>query len=97
MTADGQRERLRETLRELEQELRTAERVDPELRTRIERTIARLRVTLERSSERAETEEDDDHSVVDHLGDAMRRFEASHPKLSLAVGRVVDALANLGI
>jgi hypothetical protein len=31
------------------------------------------------------------------LREATRNFEESHPTLAAAVGRVVDALSNLGI
>ncbi len=94
--AEQRRERLRETLAELEAELAASGSLDRELRARLESTVADLRVTLERAEGDAPDDEDH-HSVVDHLSDAMRRFEVTHPKLSLALGRVVDALSNLGI
>lgn len=94
--ARKRRERLRETLAELEAELRESGPLDAELRERLERAIADARQALARA-ERERPGPDDHHGLIDHLTDSMRRFEADHPKLSVAVGRVVDALSNLGI
>ncbi len=94
--AEGRRERLRDTLEELEAELHASGPLDPELRERLERAIGEARKALARA-EHEHPGPDEHHSLVDHLTDNMRRFEAEHPKLSLAVGRVVDALSNLGI
>jgi hypothetical protein len=35
--------------------------------------------------------------LADRLRTAAQRFEQTHPKLTAVVGRVADALANLGI
>jgi hypothetical protein len=35
--------------------------------------------------------------LVDRLRLATKRFEETHPKLTAVVGRVADALSNLGI
>jgi hypothetical protein len=96
MDQAARREHLRQTLAELEDELREAEAVDPELHARLERTLAELRAAVE-AAERDDRAPPEQHGLMDHLSDAMRRFEVTHPKLSLAVGRVVDALSNLGI
>jgi hypothetical protein len=34
---------------------------------------------------------------LERLKESVQHFEASHPSLTLAVGRVIDALSNMGI
>ncbi|MBW2383712.1 MAG: DUF4404 family protein, partial [Deltaproteobacteria bacterium] len=36
-------------------------------------------------------------SLSDQLSQALERFEESHPQLTAIVGRVADALADIGI
>lgn len=87
-------ERLQTTLRQLHEELAQAEGVDPE-------TLARLRTLaddIERALENRETESS--AGVEEHasgLKDLLLKFEAEHPQLSVAAGRVADALAAMGI
>ena len=45
----------------------------------------------------AEEERDAPDSLVERLRSAADRFEESHPALTVVVGRLADALANLGI
>lgn len=85
-------ERLRETLLELERELGAARVEDPELRSLLERTRREIQQALD-----AGVAEGDEESLAERLGEAARRFEASHPALTSAAQRVVDALASLGI
>jgi hypothetical protein len=40
---------------------------------------------------------DDTDGVGDDLGDAVDRFEVSHPRLADAIGRAADALSALGL
>jgi hypothetical protein len=87
-------ERLRLTLRQLHDELTQAEDVDPE-------TLAELR-TLTGEIERAlQTRESQSPADVEAhasgLKDLLLKFEAEHPQLSVAAGRVADALAAMGI
>jgi hypothetical protein len=88
------KERLQSTLRQLNDELAEAEGVDAE-------TLARLR-SLTNEIERA-LEKDDQRAPVDveshasGLKDLLLKFEAEHPQLSVAAGRVADALAAMGI
>jgi len=85
-------ERLRETLLELERELAEARVEDPELRALLERTREEIQQALD-----AGVAEGDEESLQERLAEAARRFEASHPALTSAAQRVVDALASLGI
>jgi hypothetical protein len=87
-------ERLQSTLRQLHDELSQAEGVDPE-------TLARLR-TLTEEIERAMTTRGrrspaDVEAHASGLKDLLLKFEAEHPQLSVAAGRVADALAAMGI
>jgi len=85
-------ERLRETLLELERELAEARVEDPELRALLERTRQEIQQALD-----AGVAAVDEESLRERVGEAARRFEASHPTLTSAAQRVVDALASLGI
>jgi len=85
------RRALNESLERLRRELGEA-RALPE----VER--ARLEALLGEVTRAAEGEaEDEDDSLVDRLQEATERFEEEHPKLTLAVGAVADALIKLGI
>ena len=44
-----------------------------------------------------EAQDDSSQSLVDRLKDATGDFEEDHPKLTEAVGQVIDALSRLGI
>lgn len=87
-------EKLRETLRELHAELETQGSLDPELRALLESTVGDIQNALDGEGAR---ESGDSPSVGDRLAETARHFEASHPTLAAALGRVIDALAALGI
>ncbi len=48
-----------------------------------------------RLSEGEEVEAEE--GLVDELRDSVRHFEASHPELAAAVGRVADAFGSIGL
>jgi hypothetical protein len=87
-------ERLQSTLRQLHDELSQAEGVDPE-------TLARLQTLtdeIERAMAKRGTQSPADvEAHASGLKDMLLRFEAEHPQLSVAAGRVADALAAMGI
>ena len=87
-------ERLRLTLRQLHDELSQAEGVDPE-------TLAQLRALtddMERALEKREAQSPAEvQAQASGLKDLLLKFEAEHPQLSVAAGRVADALAAMGI
>ncbi len=57
-----------------------------------------LRGALREIEEHLDAEEGADApSLSERLSEMTQQFEGSHPQLAAAVGRVVDALANLGI
>jgi hypothetical protein len=87
-------ERLLETLEQLHAELSQAEPVDPEV-------AARLRAITD-DIERALAQREQASSAKlapasSGLNDLMLKFESEHPQLSVAIGRVADALAAMGI
>ena len=87
-------ETLQSTLRQLQDELARAKGVDPE-------TLARLRALtddIERALAQRGTESPADvESHANGLKDLLLKFEAEHPQLAVAAGRVADALAAMGI
>ena len=87
------KEQLRATLKQLHDELAQAEDVDTE-------TLDRLR-TLTEDLDRVMDECDDPsaedvQSNASGLKDLLLKFEAEHPQMAAAVGRVADALAAMG-
>ena len=79
-----------ETLEQLRAELAASTSLSPAERQRLERLIADVR-------EHVEFERHEPHTIADRLQDATSQFEESHPRLTLAIGAVAEALARLGI
>lgn len=82
-------EHLRELLAELQSELARTEAVDDSSRELLRDVDADIRAALERT--------DGHESLGDRLRETVERFEGTHPQLSEAVGRVLDALVKMGI
>jgi hypothetical protein len=89
-----EKERLLETLEQLHDELSRADSVDPEVLARLQAINNELQLAL---SERGPTSTAELEPTASGLKDLLLRFEADHPQLSVAVGRVADALAAMGI
>ena len=85
---------LRRRLAELHAELERVPAVDAEARAALEQVMREIREVLARSEGAPPREE---ASLAERLRDAGRHFEESHPTLTATLGRVVDALAALGI
>jgi hypothetical protein len=86
--------RLRATLEELQRALEEPSAVDAESRELLNELLEDIRTLLARAPEEREQA---DASLLDRLAEIARRFEKSHPSLTAAVGRVANALSNLGI
>jgi hypothetical protein len=87
-------ENLRRRLAELHAELENVDALDADARAALEHVMHDIQALLAR----AEDEGDGDApSLADRLREAGRHFEESHPALTATLGRVVDALAALGI
>jgi hypothetical protein len=84
---------LREMLEKLHAELkRTGGSIDDRSREMLRAVMDDIRAILEPSADEAHPE-----SLGQRLREAVDEFEESHPALTEAVGRVVDALAKMGI
>jgi hypothetical protein len=79
---------LHRRLKDLHDELSQVGEVDADL----EPLLADIRSDIENVMERAEP-----HSLGDLLGEAVERFETSHPRLASAMGAVMDQLARMGV
>ena len=84
------RRALAEKLDKLRGELAASPSLSPAERARLERLIADVREHLEH-------EHHEPQSLADRLQDATSQFEESHPRLTLAIGAVAEALARIGI
>lgn len=88
------REELITTLEGLHAELASAERVDPEALALLQKlTQDASRLLRERDELKAADVEPFSHG----LKDVLLKFEAEHPKMAEALGKVADALAAIGI
>lgn len=88
-----QHDKLRATIRELEQELRSFETIDDETRTVLSEAVEEIRTALRKE----EPSQFEPQSVVDPLSKAARDFEGSYPTLSGIINRLVDILGQMGI
>lgn len=96
------KEKIEELLKQLHDELAAADNVDSELGQKLRGTAAEIQSALERQpTSHSTSDQDQDHpsqgGVIDQLRDAAERFEDSHPTLTNTVGRIADALSQLGI
>lgn len=85
------RDDLRDRLEALHGALRDAESLDPEARALLRAVMEDIERVLAREQEH------EPESLVERLREAIGDFEESHPTLSEAAGRVIDALARMGI
>ncbi len=88
------KDRLLHTLEELRAEVAQTESVDPDTLALLENAMLDLQQELDKhGAKRPENLE----PASSGLKDALLKFESEHPKLSVAVGKVADALAAMGI
>ena len=83
-------EALRATLSHLHQQI-AGHDLDEQERVLLRDALHELEARLEGSPG------EEGSSLADRLSELAQEFEESHPTLSATVGRLVDALANLGI
>ncbi len=86
-------DRLKSTVAELEDELRSLEHVDNETRAVLEQAVLDILAALHAAApgERAP------QSLLDRLHDAAEEFEESHPTVTGILGRLIDGLGRMGI
>jgi Domain of unknown function (DUF4404) len=87
------KERLLKTIDELRAEVSRTERVDPETLAALENAMRDVQRQLEKCGPQPPA---DIEPASSGLKDALLRFEAEHPRLSDSVGKVADALAEMG-
>jgi hypothetical protein len=85
---------LHNRLEQLHDELQQVESVDESERQILQKLMSDIKKLVEEG-------ETDQHHVYDRLGEGLRegieRLEASHPRATMLMGQVVDALAKMGI
>ena len=86
--------KLVETLQELHAALSGAKQVDPDTRALMRTLTDDIARLLEKEGGASHEEVE---PVSSGLRDLVLRFEGDHPQLSLAVGKVADALSAMGI
>lgn len=87
-----EKQHLRQQLEALHEVLGESESIGPEARELLRTVMDDIQRVLE-AEERAEERE----GLVDRMREAVEEFEESHPALAEAAGRVIDALARMGI
>jgi signal transduction histidine kinase len=86
-------QKLRETVSELEQELRDLKTVDDETRQMLREAVREIRAAL-RQARRSETLH---KSLVQRLSAVAGKFESSHPAITDVITRLIDGLAQMGV
>jgi predicted component of type VI protein secretion system len=87
-----EKQQLRAQLASLHQALADADSVGPEARELLQAVMRDIQRLLD-----VEERQEEPEGLVDRLREAVEDFEESHPTLSEAAGRVIDALARMGI
>ena len=88
------KKQLHKTIDELHAELKRTEPADDHIRGHIERLI--LEIDLLRQ-EPGEVPLHRYQQFLERLRESVQHFEAAHLSLTQAVGRVINALSNMGI
>ena len=88
------KDRLREDLELLHQELARSDSVDAESRGLLIDVLHDIEAVLEHSEPETAGA---DESLIDRLRETTSHFEKSHPTLTELVGRIADLLSRLGI
>jgi len=90
-------EELRETLAHLHEQLENGGPVQGETRDLLKKSLAEIQGALDRAGAGEAPSSEDDPTLLDQLRGMTEEFEEEHPTLAAAIGRVADALSNLGI
>ena len=88
------KQQLRDRFEELHKELKQINSVDEDERKILKKMIGDINKLIE-------ADDTDQHQAYDRLGEGLRegveRFEASHPRATMLMGQLADALAKIGI
>ncbi len=83
------------SLREILQELHRALEASPEVGQKGRDALRQAAEDIQAALDSPTTERSS--GLSDQLSQALERFEGSHPRLTQLVGRLADALSDLGI
>ncbi len=83
---------LSEIIDELREALETPEDLNEELRAELRTAAQEILEALDPDHERELS-----GSLRERLTDALEKFEKSHPKITETIGRLADALSDMGI
>jgi hypothetical protein len=86
-------QQLRNLIKTLHAELTAADSVDADSRAMLQQLIKDIEELAAKENKPAEHVE----SAAGQLESAALKFESEHPKLSIAIGEILDALGKLGI
>ena len=89
----SQHDKLRQALAQLQAQLDELRAVDPAVAEHLDSMIGQAQAVLAGRP----TGGDEHRSMVEQLGDAVLKYEATHPTLAGNLGSVIDALAQMGI
>jgi hypothetical protein len=81
-----------EIIDELREMLETPDDLDEELRVELRGAAEEILEALDPDNERELS-----GSLRDRLTNTLERFEKSHPKITETIGRLADALSDMGI
>ena len=87
------RDQLRVSIQHLQEELSSGEPLSGEDRSELETVLGEVSSMLETEV----GEESDQEWTFGDLPTMVERFEATHPKLAVVLGRIADSLSQLGI
>jgi acyl-coenzyme A synthetase/AMP-(fatty) acid ligase len=87
------RDQLRESIAHLREELSAGEPLSPEDRAQLESVLGEVSGILESDGKH----DAGSGGKFDELPSLVRRFESTHPKLAVVLGRIADSLSQLGI
>jgi len=87
------RDQLRESIAHLQEELSGGEPLSPDDRARLESVLGEVSGILESD----DSGEPNSTGIFDELPSLVERFETTHPKLAVVLGRIADSLSQLGI
>jgi Domain of unknown function (DUF4404) len=88
-----EKKQLLETLDALRAEVAGASEVDPQMLAELRRLTDEINSSIDNDDDLPVSESDNGPRG---LKDLLLHFEAEHPQLSVAVGKVADALAAMG-
>ena len=85
---------LHKTIQELREELEKAQSAEDHVREHIQGLLKEVDALIE---EPGEVPTHRYEQFLERLRESVQHFEASHLPLTMAVGRVINALSNMGI